>query len=59
MAGPGAPGEGAAIRDDPRSERVEVKVADEFEEVHLLLHHDGLVNNGGRWFRNILTFRWG
>ena len=43
MAGPGVPIEGAAIRDDLRAKRVDVQVADEFEEGHLLLHHDGLV----------------
>ena len=34
---------GAEVRDDLRAQRIEVEVADELQEVRLLLHHDGLV----------------
>ena len=43
VAGPGVPVQRAEIGDDRRPERVQVEVAHEFEEVRLLLHHDGLV----------------
>ena len=43
VAGPGEAVQGMEIRDDLRAERIEVEIADEFQEVRLLLHDDGLV----------------
>jgi hypothetical protein len=43
MAGPGIPVQGAEIRNYCRPEGVEVEVPDQFEEIRLILHHDGFV----------------
>jgi hypothetical protein len=43
VAGPGEAGEAPEIRDDLGAEGIQMEVADQFQEVRLLLHHDGLV----------------
>ena len=43
VAGPGVPVAGAEVRHELRPERIQVEVADQFQEVGLFLHHDRLV----------------
>ena len=43
MTGPGEAVEGAEVGDHLGPERVEVQVADEFQEIRLRFHHDGFV----------------
>jgi hypothetical protein len=43
VASPRIPDQGAQIGDDGRPEGIEVEVPDEFEEIRLFLHHDGLL----------------
>jgi hypothetical protein len=43
MPAPRVAVQGSKVGDDSSAERIEVKVADEFEKVWVLLHHDGLV----------------
>jgi len=43
VPGPGIPIQFAEVRDDLRAQRIEVEIPDEFQEVRVLLHYDGLV----------------
>ena len=43
MAGPDIPVEAAEIGEDFRTDRIEVEVADQFQEVGIFFHHDRLV----------------